>query len=70
MLQTATFMTVYTYIHTSAFQSIHKCATSTEYKTCQTTITRQTQTEIAESSVMFLLGAVNLKSKQKSLNKR
>jgi hypothetical protein len=31
------FITIHTYIQTyiSAFQNIHKCATSTEYKTCQ-----------------------------------
>jgi hypothetical protein len=26
---------IYTYIHASAFQSIHKCAISTEYNTCK-----------------------------------
>jgi hypothetical protein len=36
---------IHTYIHASAFQSIHKCAISTEYKTCQKQqITGQSQT--------------------------
>jgi hypothetical protein len=37
---------LYTYIHTSAFQSIHKCAIGTGYKTCQTTVKRQSQIKL------------------------
>jgi hypothetical protein len=39
------------YIHTSAFQSIHECATGTEYKTCQTNSHKTITDRIAETSI-------------------